>query len=437
MSAQKPPVPPKRAAPPVPGSGSRAAPVPKATLARIELAENVLRLRDEQLKARVVYFEPQIQTNAELDAITAQVVALLTEQNVSASLAQLAMAFIVGTLVSDRHEQHLRASRRRLRALASIDPLTQVPNRRHFEELAVQALKQDPPSSAVLMMFDVDHFKRINDQLGHAGGDRALRLVARCVRELLRVQDVPCRHGGDEFVLLLRHASVHDAMRVAARLVERLQGRSLDAALPTVSLNGALLAVLLVVSIAGVLAAPWLVSAYAAGYDDDRNPRYVPTPEPQRIDERKLAPDTDADTSTYDERNRRRGRAAGLAQRFQPVQVALDPERLGHGVAVAPEQAQRQRQPGVGHRVAPGDLDGDVVVRAGVGDAAPDDALVVVDQHGLAGGRAQVDAEVQPHDTTSRWIRSGRGAAGGGAPVRRAWSICRYDSMRFLMLAWP
>ena len=156
---------------------------------------------------------------------------------ICASLAQLAMAFIVGTLVSDRHEQHLRASRRRLRALASIDPLTQVPNRRHFEELAVQALKQDPPASAVLMMFDVDHFKRINDQLGHAGGDRALRLVARCVRELLRVQDVPCRHGGDEFVLLLRHASVHDAMRVAARLVDRLQGRSLDAALPTVSLS--------------------------------------------------------------------------------------------------------------------------------------------------------------------------------------------------------
>ena len=77
MSAPKPPLPPKRAAPPPPAPVNRAAPVPKATLARIELAENVLRLRDEQLKARVVYFEPQIQTNAELDAITAQVVAEL------------------------------------------------------------------------------------------------------------------------------------------------------------------------------------------------------------------------------------------------------------------------------------------------------------------------------------------------------------------------
>jgi diguanylate cyclase (GGDEF)-like protein len=73
------------------------------------------------------------------------------------------------------------------------------------------------------MMFDLDHFKHINDQYGHAGGDRALRLVSRCVREVLRVQDVPCRHGGDEFALLLRHASVRDAMRVASRLVDSVQ----------------------------------------------------------------------------------------------------------------------------------------------------------------------------------------------------------------------
>ncbi len=121
MSAQKPPVPPKRAAPPVPGSGSRAAPVPKATLARIELAENVLRLRDEQLKARVVYFEPQIQTNAELDAITAQVVAelqtLQQEQLASSSPtdpAEIEIALMKGLrellekMVSARREAFLR-----------------------------------------------------------------------------------------------------------------------------------------------------------------------------------------------------------------------------------------------------------------------------------------------------------------------------------------
>jgi diguanylate cyclase (GGDEF)-like protein len=156
---------------------------------------------------------------------------------VTTALASVAMAFVVTTLMFGRSERHLRASRRRLRALASIDPLTQVPNRRHFEELAVKALERDPPASAVLMMLDIDHFKQINDQHGHAGGDRALRLVSRCVREVLRVHDLPCRHGGDEFALLLRQASVHDAMRVASRLVDRVQERTIDSSLPTLTLS--------------------------------------------------------------------------------------------------------------------------------------------------------------------------------------------------------
>lgn len=156
---------------------------------------------------------------------------------VSTAMALVALGFLLKTLMFDRDERHLRASRRRLRALASIDPLTQVPNRRHFAELATRMLEHDPPASAVLLMFDVDHFKRINDELGHAGGDRALRLVSRCVREVLRVQDLPCRHGGDEFVLLLRHASVRDAMRVAARLVARVQQQAGSAGLPLLSLS--------------------------------------------------------------------------------------------------------------------------------------------------------------------------------------------------------
>ena len=163
--------------------------------------------------------------------------ALFEASAVATALASVAMAFVVTTLAFDRSERYLRASRRRLRALASIDPLTQVPNRRHFEDLAGKALAHDPPASAVLMMFDIDHFKHINDRCGHAGGDRALRLVSRCVREVLRVQDVPCRHGGDEFALLLRRASVRDAMRVASRLVECVQGAAVDSSLPTLTLS--------------------------------------------------------------------------------------------------------------------------------------------------------------------------------------------------------
>ncbi len=153
------------------------------------------------------------------------------------ALGALVMAFIVIALATDRNERRLRASRRRLRALANIDSLTKVPNRRHFEELANRILQADPPGSAVLLLFDVDHFKHINDQLGHSAGDRALRLVSHCMVDALRVHDVPGRHGGDEFALLLRHASVRDALTVAERLMARLHVTGSDSQLPTLTLS--------------------------------------------------------------------------------------------------------------------------------------------------------------------------------------------------------
>jgi diguanylate cyclase (GGDEF)-like protein len=149
----------------------------------------------------------------------------------------IVLAFMALILSSQRTERELRHSRRRLRVLANIDMLTQVPNRRHFAELARRALSSDEPGSAALLLLDIDHFKQINDKLGHAAGDRALRLVSRCTQELLRSNDVAGRHGGDEFVLLLRRSSTHDAMLVAQRLVAHLQAQSHAHALPRLSLS--------------------------------------------------------------------------------------------------------------------------------------------------------------------------------------------------------
>jgi diguanylate cyclase (GGDEF)-like protein len=155
----------------------------------------------------------------------------------AATLASLAMAFVVLTTSSQRTERELRQSRQRLRVLANIDMLTQVPNRRRFEELARRALLADDDGSATFLLVDIDHFKQINDQLGHAAGDRALRLVSRCTLELLRAQDVVGRHGGDEFVMLLRRSSTRDAMQVAQRLVSQIQLRAPAHALPSLSLS--------------------------------------------------------------------------------------------------------------------------------------------------------------------------------------------------------
>jgi diguanylate cyclase len=155
----------------------------------------------------------------------------------SATMSAVLMAFIAVALVSDRTERQLRDSRRRLRWLANIDSLTHVPNRRHFNELAARVLAADKVGSAALVLFDVDHFKQVNDHLGHAAGDRALRLVARCVQDVLRTNDVPGRHGGDEFVLLLRRANTAEAMAVANRIVTRVQAQARQASLPNISLS--------------------------------------------------------------------------------------------------------------------------------------------------------------------------------------------------------
>ncbi len=138
--------------------------------------------------------------------------------------SMVAMLFTVHlclALTHERTERDLRETQRQLRVLADIDMLTQVPNRRHFEELAGAAIGAGA-ARAVLVVFDIDHFKRINDSHGHALGDEALRLVARCTREMLRTHDVLGRVGGDEFMLLLPGANVEDAMLVAERVTKRI-----------------------------------------------------------------------------------------------------------------------------------------------------------------------------------------------------------------------
>jgi diguanylate cyclase (GGDEF)-like protein len=163
---------------------------------------------------------------------------------VSAALGVTVAAFVVLTMVGQRVERQLRESRRRLRTLANMDALTQVPNRRHFTELAVHALRHDPGGSAVLLMFDVDHFKGINDSLGHAAGDRALTLVSTGMTENLRAEDVPGRLGGDEFALLLRSADVPVAIGVAERIVQAVQRRATEQKLPRLTLSFGLVQVL-------------------------------------------------------------------------------------------------------------------------------------------------------------------------------------------------
>lgn len=103
---------------------------------------------------------------------------------------------------------------------ARIDRLTGLPNRLAFEERARaawrSAVRHQRPLAAVVL--DVDHFKRLNDQLGHLAGDAALRWLAQQILRCCRASDIPVRWGGDEFVILLPELDATQAQGLAERL---------------------------------------------------------------------------------------------------------------------------------------------------------------------------------------------------------------------------
>lgn len=152
------------------------------------------------------------------------------------AIAPLAVvAFTLLAMMNERTERELVESRRRLQVLAYTDALTGIANRRHFELLAARVLHAG--HAPVLLLFDIDHFKTLNDRLGHAAGDRALQLVGHGLRETLRAGDIAGRIGGDEFALLLADASPRQAVGVADRLLQRIQSLAPAQRLPRLGLS--------------------------------------------------------------------------------------------------------------------------------------------------------------------------------------------------------
>jgi len=148
------------------------------------------------------------------------------------TIGMIAIAYLCLVLTHERTVGDLLETQRQLRVLADIDMLTQVPNRRRIEELAQRIVGKMGSKPTVLMLFDIDHFKRINDTHGHATGDDALRVVARCARKTLRSRDVLGRIGGDEFMLLLPGATVDHALHIADRITRRLDTQRRHTRLP-------------------------------------------------------------------------------------------------------------------------------------------------------------------------------------------------------------
>lgn len=118
--------------------------------------------------------------------------------------------------------RQLAIAHRELSIIASTDSLTAVLNRGAFTMLVdaylKQAQQQSNLRSGALLVVDADHFKGINDKLGHQEGDRALRIIAQTIKGVLRQADIVGRIGGEEFGVFLPGADRPEALSVAERI---------------------------------------------------------------------------------------------------------------------------------------------------------------------------------------------------------------------------
>jgi diguanylate cyclase (GGDEF)-like protein len=131
---------------------------------------------------------------------------------------------IFATVMLDMLFRNLFLYRQEAETLAITDSLTGIANRRHFLEKGELFLKlsQRYGRPISLLMFDIDHFKQVNDRYGHAAGDAVLRHIVRVAADNLRSSDILGRIGGEEFAVILPETTPPNALAVAELLCRRI-----------------------------------------------------------------------------------------------------------------------------------------------------------------------------------------------------------------------
>lgn len=134
------------------------------------------------------------------------------------------------------------------------DPLTGLANRRHFRAVLSREIEIVARSgnSALLLMLDIDHFKKVNDTHGHLAGDKVLQAVARCIAGCVRPQDTVARYGGEEFAIVMPDCQAAYGETVAERIRQSIAALSIPVS-PLLSLQ-------ITTSVGGAFAPVWVRS---------------------------------------------------------------------------------------------------------------------------------------------------------------------------------
>ena len=181
----------------------------KLTVKTLVQREAALLAREKALQAR----EDTATTKAELGTLS------------QAQLREVNERLIVATVRAQTMTESAEAAVAQMSHMATHDFLTGLPNRSLLTDRLAQAvaLTHRHGKRVALMYLDLDHFKQINDSLGHTVGDELLKITARRLQACVRQSDTVCRQGGDEFVVLLAEVEViGDAALTATKLIEAM-----------------------------------------------------------------------------------------------------------------------------------------------------------------------------------------------------------------------
>jgi diguanylate cyclase (GGDEF)-like protein len=175
---------------------------------------------------------------------------LLVEQDISDEVKPIRRVFYVNIAISAAITLLVLALtllainryQRRLEAVAGTDSLTGLLNRQAFEFVFQQAMLDSERRGSALsaVLFDIDHFKMVNDNYGHLAGDRILRQIAETVRHALRESDIVTRWGGEEFLVLLKDCPLQQAALIAEKLRQAIAKQEFVLSAGTLSLTASL-----------------------------------------------------------------------------------------------------------------------------------------------------------------------------------------------------
>jgi len=148
------------------------------------------------------------------------IIQLLNYANMFLALLVLAVLSYIMNDAMGNIENRLRSMNEELAFLARVDPLTRIWNRRSMDQYISITLKKPRKagSQTVFILSDIDHFKRVNDNCGHACGDMVLKKVSGVMADAVREGDRVARWGGEEFLVMITHGSLDGAMILAERI---------------------------------------------------------------------------------------------------------------------------------------------------------------------------------------------------------------------------